>query len=345
MPTVSVTGATGNIGRELIHLLSLDPRVGEIRIGTRYPDGDAARLLVAIDPAVVRPVKLTDDPDDLAEVFGDGVDRVCLITPLCDDMVGWQKTVLTAARNVSRIVKPMARSQPFVPMHSRRCFAADLAASRNSPSTTLPILAVNRTAQLGRLPRGPECHRSTARTRKKVREGKPMKVTDILSKTFQICWVTNDLDRATEHFKAKFDVERFLVMDEVPFTEVTYRGEVVDKGKVRGAWANAGDINLELVEPQGGFTLDLYGPKVQGSDFKMAFHHIGVRFDADLAGYEAAVQAMKDKGYETSVESGIEGISRFTYFDTEDELGHQLEIIYLNPDGVAFMDKVKRGDF
>ena len=105
MPTVLVTGATGNIGRELVHLLSLDPRVGEIRIATRDPDSAAAQLLVAMDPALIRPVKLSLDPDDLARAFYDGVNRVCLITPLSDDMVGWQKAALGAARGVSRIVK------------------------------------------------------------------------------------------------------------------------------------------------------------------------------------------------------------------------------------------------
>ena len=129
-----------------------------------------------------------------------------------------------------------------------------------------------------------------------------MLITDILAKTFQICWVTNDLDRAIEHFKVKFDVQRFLVMDDVPFTEVTFRGQIVDKGKVRGAWVNAGDINLELVEPQGGFCLDLYGPKVSGPEFKLAFHHFGARFDDDLEAYEAALKALKDKGYEIAVE-------------------------------------------
>ncbi len=105
MPTVLVTGATGNIGRELVHLLSLDPRVGEIRVATRDPDGPAAQLLTAIDPALVHPVKFSTDPDDLAEVFADGVNRMCLITPLCNDMVGWQGSVLSAAKGVSRIVK------------------------------------------------------------------------------------------------------------------------------------------------------------------------------------------------------------------------------------------------
>lgn len=105
MPTILVTGATGNIGRELVHLLSLDPRVGEIRIATRDPDGDTAQLLTSMDPALVRPVKFSLDSADIAEAFADGVNRLCLITPLGEDMAGWQRTVLEAASGVRRIVK------------------------------------------------------------------------------------------------------------------------------------------------------------------------------------------------------------------------------------------------
>ena len=105
MATVLVTGATGNIGRELVHLLSLNPRVGEIRVATRDPESAATQLLVAMEPALIHPVKLSLDTADLAETFSDGVNRICLITPLCEDMVGWQEAVLGAARGVSRIVK------------------------------------------------------------------------------------------------------------------------------------------------------------------------------------------------------------------------------------------------
>lgn len=172
-----------------------------------------------------------------------------------------------------------------------------------------------------------------------------MKISDILSRIFQICWVTNDLDKAVEHFKKRYDVERFLVRDNISLLEVRYRGAVVDAGNARCAWANAGDLNLELIQPESGFTLDLYGPKVRGPDFKMALHHVGARFDEDLDGYEAAVQAMELKGYSVVVDSGIEGISRFSYFDMEQELGHYLEILYLNSAGVNFLNQIAQGDF
>ena len=172
-----------------------------------------------------------------------------------------------------------------------------------------------------------------------------MKVTDILSRTFQICWVTNELDKAVEHFKRRYDVERLLVMNEIPLTEVRYRGAIVEAGNARGAWANTADLNLEIIQPESGFTLDLYGQKIQGPDFKMAFHHIGARFDEDLDGYKSAVETMKSKGYDVVVESGIQGMTQFAYVDLVDELGHYLELLYLNANGVAFMDQIARGDF
>ena len=172
-----------------------------------------------------------------------------------------------------------------------------------------------------------------------------MKLTDALAKTFQLCWVTNDLDRAMAHFKTKFDVERFLIMNEVPFVDLIYRGATENTCDVRAAWANAGNINLELVEPRSGFAMDLYGHKITGEEFTMAFHHIGARFNEDLESYEAMIESFNTKGYPTLFTAGIEGISRFAYFDTEAELGHYLELIYFNTSGMEFMERLSQGEF
>lgn len=102
--TVLVTGATGNIGTELVNLLSLDPRVKEVRAGTRDPSGSKAQLLAAINPSVIKPVAFTTEEADLKAAF-DGIDVVVLIAPLIPNMVEWQRTVLDAASQTSRIVK------------------------------------------------------------------------------------------------------------------------------------------------------------------------------------------------------------------------------------------------
>ena len=103
--TVLVTGATGIIGNELVHLLASNPAVGEVRAGTRHPERGGANLLVAMNPDVVRPVTFDDgDPESLADAFED-VDVLCLIVPLMEDMAGWQDRVLAHARGVRRVVK------------------------------------------------------------------------------------------------------------------------------------------------------------------------------------------------------------------------------------------------
>ena len=103
--TILVTGATGNIGTELVHLLSRDARVASVRAATRHPDRADAKALAAMRPDVVEPISFdADDPDTLQQAF-DGVDTLIMITPLVKDMEGWQRTVLDAASNVTRIVK------------------------------------------------------------------------------------------------------------------------------------------------------------------------------------------------------------------------------------------------
>jgi uncharacterized protein YbjT (DUF2867 family) len=101
---VLVSGATGNIGVELVHLLSGDPAVTELRAATRDPDEPKAQLLAAMRPEVVKPVRFSTDATDLEQAF-DSIDVLCLITPLGPEAADWQRKVLAAANGVRRIVK------------------------------------------------------------------------------------------------------------------------------------------------------------------------------------------------------------------------------------------------
>ncbi|MEM7550408.1 MAG: VOC family protein [Bacteroidota bacterium] len=172
-----------------------------------------------------------------------------------------------------------------------------------------------------------------------------MPIIDIWAKTFQICWVTNDLDRAMKELKEKFDIPKFLVIRDVSFDETLYKGKVEEEYRVDAAWANGDNFNLELVQPLEGFPVDLYGAQLPKDSYSLQFHHMGVRFDNDLEGYESAVASLKAKGFEQVVDSGITGISKFSYFDMRDLLGHYLEVIWFNQEGVDFMSKLVTGDF
>ncbi len=170
-------------------------------------------------------------------------------------------------------------------------------------------------------------------------------IIDIWSKTFQICWVTNDLDRAVQELKKKFDIPKFLVMRDVSFDDVYYHGNLEKEYELNAAWANGDNFNLELVHPLKGFTTEFYGSKLPSDEFVLQFHHMGVRYDNDIQGYEQAIKALKNKGFEQVVDSGITGISKFCYFDMRDLLGHYLELIWFNQEGIDFMNTLVTGEF
>lgn len=102
---VLVTGATGVIGIELVNLLASDPAIGEVRAATRNPQSDAAKLLCASAPGKVRAVQFDDQIDDSLAAAVNGVDVVCLITPLGGDMAAWQDRVVAHLKGVRRVLK------------------------------------------------------------------------------------------------------------------------------------------------------------------------------------------------------------------------------------------------
>ena len=106
LPTILLTAGTGNVGAALVSLLAKDDRIGQVRIGTRHPRGQAAHLLAAYAPGKVIPVAF--DPADGHGMRNalSGVDRLVLIVPLVEDMTAWQRKILDAAPNtLGQVVK------------------------------------------------------------------------------------------------------------------------------------------------------------------------------------------------------------------------------------------------
>ena len=99
LPTILLTAGTGKVGAALTALLAKDDRIGQVRIGTRHPRGQAAQLLAAYAPGKVIPVAF--DPADGHGMRNalSGVERLVLIVPLVEDMTAWQRKILDAAPN------------------------------------------------------------------------------------------------------------------------------------------------------------------------------------------------------------------------------------------------------
>ncbi len=104
--TVLITGATGNVGSELVSLLATRPDM-EVKAATRNPESGSAQLLRRMNPNTVQPVAF--DPEDEATLDRamEGVSKLMVIVPLVGGMVGWQQAVAAAAgrAGVERVVK------------------------------------------------------------------------------------------------------------------------------------------------------------------------------------------------------------------------------------------------
>jgi len=172
-----------------------------------------------------------------------------------------------------------------------------------------------------------------------------MPITEIWAKTFQICWVTNDFDKAKDLLKEKFDIPQFMVMRDLVPVDQIYEGHSVTDCKFHAGWANGGHFDLELIQPTGGALLEMYGEKLSKDKFDMLFHHVAARFDDDSDGYYKAIEALEAKGFEMKMSAGIKDLTKYCYFDMREMLGHYLELIYFNEAGVKLMETLVINDF
>lgn len=105
---ILVTGATGNIGTALVHLLASDASQPLVRAATRNINGDAATMLRAFNPQTIQPTAFNErDPESLRAAFA-GVTKLCVIAPFGDNMPAWHEAVLAAAEaagSVEYVVK------------------------------------------------------------------------------------------------------------------------------------------------------------------------------------------------------------------------------------------------
>ncbi len=95
---ILVTGATGNIGTVLVHLLASDIGQPLVRAATRDVNSPSARLIQAMNPATVQPVYFNEkDLAGLKAAF-EGVTKMAIIAPFVPDMADWHHRVVEAAK-------------------------------------------------------------------------------------------------------------------------------------------------------------------------------------------------------------------------------------------------------
>jgi len=143
----------------------------------------------------------------------------------------------------------------------------------------------------------------------------------IFGNVMQLAWITPDMERSLEQFKAIYRVPEFLVLDlAFPATVFGNEGEM----KMRVALANIDDMQIELIQPMGGVDSVYRDVLPRDGSHANVFHHVCVKVDGSLADWEAYAAALEpEQPIAYFGDIGPEG--RFIYTDQRDTLGIYVE--------------------
>ncbi len=138
---------------------------------------------------------------------------------------------------------------------------------------------------------------------------------------FQSAWVVDDIEVAARQWAEYSGVGPFFVAEylEDTLVDTQYRGKV-SPITMKTALAQAGDIQIELIQPTGACN-NIYRDTVPSG--KPGFHHIALwtsDLEADLASYFA-------QGFEVAARGRAGPGIGFAYVDTSATLGHMIELV------------------
>lgn len=142
---------------------------------------------------------------------------------------------------------------------------------------------------------------------------------------FQNAWVVPDLEAAMERWITTMNIGPFFVLDHADdIVDVTYRGKPAALS-MRLAIAQAGPVQIELVEPRGDGPSCYRDTVPEGAT---GFHHVCTwthDIDADARHYESL-------GIEAANMGRVRDSIRFAYFDTSPVLGCMMEVMEFTPE-------------
>lgn len=136
----------------------------------------------------------------------------------------------------------------------------------------------------------------------------------------QNCYVVRNLEEACRRFSDLYGIGPFVGGGEGGVLENhVYRGTPAAPVRLRAAFAQSGDLNIELIE------IVSEGPSAIHDMFpngETGFHHVAV-FAND---YEADRDRFVSLGMPVSSEFTIMGGLRICYIDARETLGHMIEL-------------------
>ena len=138
---------------------------------------------------------------------------------------------------------------------------------------------------------------------------------------FQSAWVVDDVEEAASRWTQSTGIGPFFIQEytEGVLQETIYRGKS-SPITMKTALAQAGDMQIELIEPIGSFK-SAYRDTVPVG--KTAFHHIAI-WSKDL---EVDVARYLDAGFDIAARGKAGGLVGFVYIDTSAVLGHMIELV------------------
>jgi hypothetical protein len=157
-----------------------------------------------------------------------------------------------------------------------------------------------------------------------------------LNKAVQIAYVTNDIDRAREMFRADYGVERWLDLAAMSGRQTVLINARNGPIEIRGMIAYVGAIQFELIQP----VVDperLYMDFLPADgSFSVRLHHLG--FNQEGVKDVRALEQSLGHGHLIPMATDSETMPVF-YADARDRLGHYLEYFSLPPAFDALIPK------
>jgi 4-hydroxyphenylpyruvate dioxygenase-like putative hemolysin len=128
--------------------------------------------------------------------------------------------------------------------------------------------------------------------------------------------LVRDVDEAAKKFEKLMGIGPFEIL-EPEYREMTVRGHE-GKFKVRIAFARAGSVQVELIQPLSGETI--YDEFIRRRGYGL--HHLAIRVE----NMEQSIKEMEGKGFQV-IQSGRRPGVRWAYFDTDRETDVIFEFI------------------
>jgi hypothetical protein len=154
----------------------------------------------------------------------------------------------------------------------------------------------------------------------------------------QLGYVTNDLDRARKVFAETMAVPDFFVWNNAPVHMTLYGQPATAELNLGFAWL--AETMIELIMPVSG-AVDVYMPGIEGPEFGLKLHHIGMGIAGTEADFDARLEGEVALGHPL-VNVSRAGMGSYCLLDGRKTFGHYLEYLWNNADGLKFFANIPR---